>query len=171
MDETAKATTEVAQGIASALDYTEPTLSTDRKEAQLDENWGTLPFSRWKNVGRTWYIPLTDIATSATLGDSFHSVTVPKSLDGAKLIDVEAAVTTAAAASGPILIQLNNGADMLITRVSITDTKKTSTASGTTQPVVDQSNAVLRAGVQIDIDIDDIADSGAFGWQLFLYLQ
>lgn len=167
MDEQTK---EVAATMQSALDYTEPKTGDTRQEAQLDEMWGTLAFSRWKSVGRTWYIPLTDIATSATLGDSFHSVTVPKSLDGAKIVAIEAAVTTAAAASGPILIQLNNGADMLITRVSIDDGEKTS-ATAATQPVVDQSNAVLRAGAQIDIDIDDIADGGAFGWQLFIHLQ
>lgn len=144
---------------------------TARQESSLDDQWGKLPFQRWKNAGRTWYVPLTNITTSASLGDSFHSITIPRSLDGAVLIAIEAAVTTAAAASGPILIQINNGTvDMLTTRVSIDDGEKTS-ATAATPAVIDTTNNIVRTGMQVDIDIDDIADGGAFGWQLFLHFQ
>lgn len=155
----------------SAIDR--PTIDVgprQRTEQQFDDQWGKLPSSRWKNVGRIWYLPLTDIATSASLGDTFHSITVPDVLDGAQIVGVEAAITSASASGGPILIQLNNGADILLTPINIDDGTKHS-VDAATQPVIDKSNNILRSGDQIDIDIDDIGDGNAFGWQLFLYLQ
>jgi hypothetical protein len=169
-----KATTEARDAVSSALQYEAPDLSArgGRTEATLDDQFGKLPISRWRNTGRIWYVPLTNIATSASVGDSFHSFTVPPVLDGARLIGVAAAVVTTSAAGGPILIQLNNGtSDILTTRINIADSTKLSWATGTTQPVIDEVQAVLRAGTQIDVDIDDIGDGNAFGWQLYLYLQ
>jgi hypothetical protein len=154
----------------SVLDYKEPALTADRVEQTYDESFGLTPFNRWKNVGRIWYVPLTNISTSASVGDSFHSITVPEALDGTRIVGVEAAVVTTSASGGPILIQLARGAtDLLTTRINIDDTEKSS-LDATTQPVPNP-DLVLRAKDQIDIDIDDIGDGAAYGWQLYIYLQ
>ena len=153
------------------LDYNEPKTIQERQEMAFEEMWGKLPFLRWPSVGRTWYIPLSEKDASPTVGDSWHSITVPESLDGASLFKVEAAVLTASASGGPLLIQLAIGAnDLLSTRINIDDTEKSS-KDAATQPVIDQTYKTLRWGDQIDIDIDDIGDGAAFGWQLYLHLQ
>lgn len=165
--------TQIRTEVAASLDYLEPNLAAQgaRQEPQLDDMWGKLPFTRWKNTGRIWYIPLTNISTSASVGDSFHSFTVPQALDGSQLVGVEANVVTTSASGGPILIQLAIGAnDLLSTRINIDDGEKRSRLAAT-QPVINQGYATLHEGDQIDVDIDDIGDGAAFGWQLVLYVQ
>ena len=121
---------------------------------------------------RLLWVILSDNTSPMDVGDSQASITVPEFLDGYKLTKVAAAVTTASASGGPILIQLAIGAnDLLTTRISIDDTKKTSWASGTTPPVIDTTKNLLYAGDQIDVDIDDNGDGLALGWQLFLYVE
>ena len=156
----------------TSLEYEEKgVVGGERKELQLDDMWGKLPFNRWKLTGRFWYVPLTDIATSAAVGDTFHSITIPKALDGAQIIGVEAAVTSASASGGPISIQLAIGAnDVLLTPITIDDGEKSS-LDAATQPSVSPIYGIVRAKDQIDIDIDDIGDGSAFGWQLYIYFQ
>lgn len=154
----------------SVLDYKEPEFSTEATPG-LDFIPGNLPQTTWKNVGRVWHIVLTDGITSPTVGDSFFSFTVPSFLDGARIVAVEAAVTDTSASGGPILIQLAIGAnDLLLTRINIDDGEKTSMTAAT-KAVINESKAILRTGDQIDVDIDDIGDGTAYGWQLFIYCQ
>ena len=156
----------------SVLDFNPEKLNNEKRlESQLEEMWGKLRLSQWKNVGRVWHLILTDGTTSPAVGDSAFSFTVPSFLDGARLIKVEAAVTDTSASGGPILINLAIGAnDLLTTRINIDDTEKTSMTAATA-PVIDEVYATLRSGDQIDVDVDDIGDGTAYGWQLFLYLQ
>lgn len=154
----------------SALDYKSPNLETPAVVG-LDEMPGELEQVSWKKVGRVWHLILTDGITSPAAGDSFFSWTVPSFLDGARITRVEAAVTDTSASGGPILIQLAIGAnDLLLTRINIDDGEKTSMTAAT-QPVISDIYRVLRTGDQIDVDIDDIGDGTAYGWQLFIYTQ
>lgn len=154
----------------TVLDY-QPTDMQTPVNPGFDDMPGELPQPSWKKVGRVWHIVLTDGITSPAVGDSFFSFTVPSFLDGARIVKVEAAVTDTSASGGPILIQLAIGAnDLLLTRINIDDTEKTSMTAAT-QPVINDLYRVLRTGDQIDVDIDDIGDGTAYGWQLFIYTQ
>lgn len=165
-------TTTVSPIDTTVLDYKEPVLENQtREEPQLDDMWGKLRLTQWKNVGRVWHLVLTDGITSPAAGDSFFSWTVPPFLDGARIVRVEAALTDTSASGGPILIQLAIGAnDLLTTRINIDDGEKCSWDAAT-QPVIDQTLNTLRKGDQVDVDIDDIGDGTAYGWQLFIYTQ
>lgn len=142
------------------------------EETTFHSLWGKLPIKRWLLPGRMFVIPITDEETAPTVADSFRSIIVPSLFDGAFIQRVELGVVTTSASGGPLLVQLAIGAnDLLLTRVQITDGQKFSNVSGTTQPVVSPIYGVLRAGDQLDIDIDDIGDGNAFGWTLYIYLQ
>lgn len=169
--ETQAATNEVIQSVDSALDYKAPTTTGARVEGQFEEQFGKLPMSRWKNVGRIVMIKLTNDLTSASVGDTFYSFHVPQELDGSRLVEAHAAVTTVSAASGPILINVAIGAnDLLSTRINIDDNEKTSYTAAT-QSVPNELYNIVRTGDQIDVDIDDIGDGAAKGWQLILSFQ
>lgn len=154
----------------TALEYKEPAIETPA-DPGLDVIPGSLLQTDWKKTGRVWHLILTDTITSPSAGDSQFSFTVPTFLDGARIVRVEAAVTDTSASGGPILIQLAIGAnDLLLTRINIDDGEKTSMTAAT-QPEINPLYRVLRAGDQIDVDIDDIGDGTAYGWQLFIYVQ
>lgn len=157
----------------TVLDFNPEKLeNAERVEPQLDDMWGKLRQTQWKNTGRIYCWKITDDTTSPTVGDSAFSFTVPPQWDGARVTWVGAAVTTVSAGSGPISVQIAIGANnILTTAISITDSVKYSWATGTTQPVIDQTLNILRSGDQIDVDIDDIGDGAARGLQIFIALQ
>ena len=138
----------------------------------LEDEFGKLPIGRWRNTGRIWHIFISPQAESLAVGDSAFSFNVPLYLDGARILWVGLATISSSASGGPILVNLAIGAnDLLTTRISMADGDKYSWKTGNTVPVIDQTYAILRSGDQIDVDVDDIGDGAAFGWQLFLFIQ
>jgi hypothetical protein len=167
-----KATNEVREAMSAPLEYKEPDLSAqgERTELQLEDQFGKLPTNRWKNVGRTIFLKLSDDATGPTSGDDFYQFHIPFDLNDAILVRAEAAVTTASSSGGPITIAIRNGTgDMLTTNITIDDNEATSYTAAT-RSQVSNTNKVVHTGDLIHVDVDD-AGSGAMGLQLFLSFQ
>lgn len=90
-------------------------------------------------------------------GDGKIIFCIPLEMDGMKLNAAHAFVTTAA--TGDTLIQIRNislSADMLTTRIKIDSTHYTSYSS-TIQPEIDITNASVKTGDLIAVDVDSVA--------------
>lgn len=98
---------------------------------------------------------LPDTATIPTVGDGKWVVEVDKDLDGGRLVEASAYVTTA----GAVTVQLRNtrtGADMLSTKITV-DAGEKSSYDAATQPVINPANATVQGGDQIAVDIDAVS--------------
>src|SRR3990167_3949836 len=90
------------------LDYKEPnTLSGPRQEMTLEDMWGRLPNSRWKNTGRMWQIKVFGDADTVTTGDDKAVWMIPPELDGVKLVRIIGFLSTNSS-SGAITVQFSN---------------------------------------------------------------
>jgi hypothetical protein len=98
-------------------------------------------------------------SSSVPAGDQVADMMVPRDLDGTTLLDTSAGVS--GVASGEIEIWIRNvttGEDMLSTPITIQAGETSSYAVGTTQPVIDDEQALVRAGDIIAIDVDAASD-------------
>jgi hypothetical protein len=123
-------------------------------------------------LSKTVIIQVSDPSGNAiTTGDGKAFFTVPVSLNGCNIIDVDASLTTAST-SGTPTIQIRNvtdSQDVLSTRITVDANEKTSyTAS--TQPVINTSYDDVSTGDQLAVDID-VAGTGAKGLSVILIFK
>lgn len=148
---------------STVLEYkNEGFASAERKESALEDMWGRLPNSRWKNVGRMIQIDVFPVDDTVTTGDGKRVFFVPPELDGTVLIRAIAFVTTVSS-SGALTIQIRNSTqslDMLSTAITI-DQSENSSLTAATPPVI-KSSVIVRSGDLIFADVDG-AGTGAKG--------
>jgi len=151
------------------LDYKEQvSFSGERTETVFEEIWGSLPFKRWRTVGRIWPIKLMDDLTTLTTGDDKLILPVPRALDGARIIYVEGYVSTVSS-SGAITIAIRiNSTDLFSTNLTIDASEKNS-KDAATPAVISPVITILRWGDEIHFDCDG-AGTGAKGLTVILNL-
>lgn len=120
------------------------------------------------NKTRFISIKLLDDYTTLTTGDGKVSVFIPSELNGMKLSEIFAGVSTVSS-SGTPTIQIRNvtdSVDMLSTRLTIDANEKTS-ATATAPAVINSSNSEVATGDELAVDVDD-AGTGCKGLQIIL---
>lgn len=118
--------------------------------------------------GAAYEIKVFSDEDAATTGDGKFKFAIPADLDGVKLTDAQAFVTTASS-SGLVTVQIRNvtaAADMLTTRVTIDASEKTSYTAATPR-VIDAAHATVAKADEISIDVD-AAGTGAKGLGVIL---
>lgn len=108
-----------------------------------------------------------DTATVAT-GDGAFIFAISRDLDGAKLVEAHAFVSTVSS-SGTPTIQIRNvsgAVDMLSTRITI-DASEFTSYTAASAPVVNVANQTVTVGQLLAIDID-VAGTGAKGLGVML---
>lgn len=137
---------------------------------KLNDIWGILPNSRWRNVGRMMQLKVFDDATNATTGDSKYVFLIPPELDGARLIKIVGFLSTVSS-SGALTIQVRNitqTVDVLSTALTIDVSEFTSLTAAT--PAVIKDTIIYRSGDLVAIDVDG-AGTGAKGLGIHLSFQ
>ena len=156
------------EGIGVCIPYSDATATPTANKIpiadsnKLIDNW----------ISKTVVIQVSDPNGDAiTSGNGKAFFTVPVSLNGCNIIDVDASLTTAST-SGTPTIQIRNvtdSQDVLSTRITVDANEKTSyTAS--TQPVINTSYDDVSTGDQLAIDID-VAGTGAKGLSVILIFK
>lgn len=156
----------------SDIPYDEPQLTPPDSSIDLGHAFGYLPRARFRSIPRIVPIKITDDTTAITTGEAKFYYEIPPELDGAFLIAVRGYVSTASTASGPVSIQVRNattGNDMLSTALTIDDNEKSSKTAAA-PAVVSSTNAIVKDGDEIVIDIDT-AGTGAKGLLVQLTFQ
>jgi hypothetical protein len=130
-------------------------------EAQSGQSAGV----QWVAPTHVVSIQVTDPNGDAlTTGNGKAYFRVPSTINGANLIAVAAAITTASS-SGTPTIQIHNvtqAADMLSTAITIDATPDLDSKDATTPAVIDGANDDVATGDQLRIDVD-VAGTGAKG--------
>lgn len=102
------------------------------------------------SVGKEcWVVPVGDETTAIETGTAKITFRMPYAF---KVEEVRASLNTASS-SGDVTVDINEaGSTILSTKITVTASKKTSKASGTTQPVLSDTSLADDAEITIDID-------------------
>lgn len=108
------------------------------------------------------------VTQAVTTGDDAIEFGISDDMNGLRLVDADAMVTTVSS-SGTPTVQLHNktaGVDMLSTRITI-DANEFTSYTAATPPVIDTANAGVSTGDRIRVDID-VAGTGTKGLIVFV---
>jgi hypothetical protein len=117
---------------------------------------------------RVAHIKVFDDATTLVVGDGKMIYCIPPELDGFRLVDADAFVTTASSGAAPT-IQVRNvtdSVDMLTTPITI-DPGEFTSFTAATPAVINTANDLVATGDLIAIDVD-VAGTGAKGLGVIL---
>lgn len=151
--------------------YDELQLAPPPLTSKLEQVFGDLPRSRFKNTGRILTFKITDDATAITTGDGKFIFEVPQELDGARVTYVRAFVSTVSSSGAPsiTIYNLTNSADILSTALTIDASEYTSDTAATAA-VIDQRYNLFTNRDRVEINID-AAGTGAKGLLVYITVQ